>query len=128
MADTAGAHFAQECFYCLTPTPLCRVTPHNFINSPVSIYTHTWVERRADRVKCDMALIGSGHRTLRTFFISSVKRKLSKKPGAVVEPRPQAPQAGMKTNTLKVSWLLEIEIFETVKCYPYYFIRTNREG
>ena len=47
---------------------------------------------------------------------------------AGVKPRPPAPLARMITTTLPASRLLEPVNFQTIKCYPYYFIRANRVG
>ena len=57
--------------------------------------------------------------------ILSLKKDIIKIQGVRVEPHPLAPQAGIITTTLPASWLLEAENFETVKCYPYYFITAN---
>ena len=61
-------------------------------------------------------------------FFLSLKKEIIKIQGVGIEPRLLAPQAGMITNTLPASWLLKAENFETIKCYPYYFIRANRVG
>ena len=40
---------------------------------------------------------------------------------AGIEPRPPSPQVGMITTTLPASWLLGLEIFKIIKCYPILF-------
>ena len=67
-----------------------------------------------------------GRRGLAIFFLS-LKKEIIKMKGAGVEPRPLALLAGVITTILSASRLLKLENCQTVKRYPYYFIRTNRE-
>ena len=66
-------------------------------------------------------------RALVIYFLS-LKKESIKILELTVEPRPLASQAGLVTTTLPARWLLELENFKTINCYPYYFIRANRIG
>ena len=73
-----------------------------------------------------MALIAGMAPGTCNFFPKSEK-KITKKQGWESNPVHQLHEQG-ETTTLPASWVLELEIFEIIKCHPYYFIRANRVG
>ena len=75
-----------------------------------------------------MALIAGMAPGTCNFFFLSLKKEITKKQGWESNPVHQLYEQGVITTTLPASWVLELEIFEIIKCHPYYFIRANQVG